>query len=219
MTPPGFEYDGKTILFIDPQGKDASFERWRAILYYEPGFAKTTFFGTEFQYETFLAARQPLCYSTYAALCNQGTESRKSKQQKPPAPHSTGRRRSGSPGGTNTRFYQLETRLKAKPTGFVNEKAVVRRGELFKAGKLAGLKRESNQREGGSMKDLQYHVVNTRTGRVIAAFLLATDARKYAASLHAREGVHGPQYEVHDTEPNHAGVWNRVEGRPQEGVA
>lgn len=63
------------------------------------------------------------------------------------------------------RFYQLELVLKGKPTGFVNEKAVYAEGEekgilstewfgterdaaqarsdLYKAGKLYGLKRES----------------------------------------------------------------------------
>lgn len=61
----------------------------------------------------------------------------------------------------------------------------------------------------GVNDDLQYRVVNTRTGRVIAAFLLATDAHKYVVALHAREGVHGPQYETHDTMPNHAGGWHK----------
>lgn len=46
------------------------------------------------------------------------------------------------------------------------------------------------------MKDLIYHVVNGRTNRVVAAFLLKTDAQKYINTLHAREGVHGPIYEI-----------------------
>lgn len=50
------------------------------------------------------------------------------------------------------------------------------------------------------MSDLRYHIVNTRTGRVIAAFLLATDAQKYIDTLHAREGVHGPMYRLDDME-------------------
>jgi hypothetical protein len=59
------------------------------------------------------------------------------------------------------------------------------------------------------MNDLRYYVTNTRTGRTVAAFLLATDAHRYASTLHAREGVHSPQYEVHDMEPNHAGEWSK----------
>lgn len=47
------------------------------------------------------------------------------------------------------------------------------------------------------MSHLDYQVVNTRTGSVIAAFLLASDAKKYVDTLHSREGVHGPMYEIH----------------------
>ena len=43
---------------------------------------------------------------------------------------------------------------------------------------------------------LVYGVLNTRTGSIIAAFLLSTDAQKYIDTLHAREGVHGAQYEI-----------------------
>jgi len=41
-----------------------------------------------------------------------------------------------------------------------------------------------------------YQVVNTRTGTVVAIFILRSDAQKWIAQLHAREGVHGPQYEI-----------------------
>jgi hypothetical protein len=44
--------------------------------------------------------------------------------------------------------------------------------------------------------ELTYKVLNTRTDKIIAAFLLGTDAQKYIDALHAREGVHGPQYEI-----------------------
>ena len=43
---------------------------------------------------------------------------------------------------------------------------------------------------------LVYGVLNTRTGSIIAAFMLSTDAQKYIDTLHAREGVHGAQYEI-----------------------
>lgn len=43
---------------------------------------------------------------------------------------------------------------------------------------------------------LVYGVLNLRTGSIIAAFMLSTDAQKYVDALHAREGVHGVQYEI-----------------------
>lgn len=50
----GFEYEGKRIFYIDPQGKDISFDRWRATLYYEPHMAMTAFFPTLAAYDVFL---------------------------------------------------------------------------------------------------------------------------------------------------------------------
>jgi hypothetical protein len=39
-------------------------------------------------------------------------------------------------------------------------------------------------------------VVNRVSGRVIAVFLLRSDAEKYVAQLDKREGCHGADYEV-----------------------
>lgn len=76
--PAGFKYDGRTTLFIDAKGEDIMYSgfppfdrptRFRADLYYEPGFAKTAFFDSELGYEVFLAANRPTCYATYEELC------------------------------------------------------------------------------------------------------------------------------------------------------
>lgn len=64
--PPGFMSDGMRIRFIEPKGKDASFNRWRAAVYYMPNYAETKFFYTELEYEIFLASKMPKCFATYA---------------------------------------------------------------------------------------------------------------------------------------------------------
>lgn len=40
--------------YIDAQGKDASFDRWRICLYYRRNFAETLFFQSEKEYDLFL---------------------------------------------------------------------------------------------------------------------------------------------------------------------
>ncbi len=60
--------DGETpcqIYFIEAKGKDASFNRWRVVLYYAAHLAKTAFFYTEQAYSAFLAEYQPKCYQDY----------------------------------------------------------------------------------------------------------------------------------------------------------
>ena len=69
MTKPGFLYsDGnqrRRIYFIEDRGKDISYERWRATLYYEPNFAMTAFFDSAEAYESFLSKHRPLCFDDY----------------------------------------------------------------------------------------------------------------------------------------------------------
>ena len=46
------------------------------------------------------------------------------------------------------------------------------------------------------LKNLQYAVINIRSGNAVAVFMLATDAQKFMDSLHTRVGVHGDAYEI-----------------------
>uniref|UniRef100_A0A6M3J560 Uncharacterized protein n=1 Tax=viral metagenome TaxID=1070528 RepID=A0A6M3J560_9ZZZZ len=63
----GFLFNGKQIYFIDGQGKDISFDRWRVSLYYEPGFAETHFLPSQIEYDDFMEKYQPCCYDNYIA--------------------------------------------------------------------------------------------------------------------------------------------------------
>lgn len=61
----GFKYGNETIFFIEAQGKDRSFPRWRVTLYYKPHMAKTHFLPSEAEYERFLEAHKGFCYDNY----------------------------------------------------------------------------------------------------------------------------------------------------------
>jgi len=69
---PGFEWrrtdTGEIIrvYYIDNQGKDPGFDRWRVSLYYEPNMAATCFFYSESGVKAFLMKHGSLCYSDYA---------------------------------------------------------------------------------------------------------------------------------------------------------
>lgn len=63
MVKRGFLFKGKWILFIDGQGKDISYERWRAVLYYHRNFALTHFLNSQAEYDQFLKDHKPHCYS------------------------------------------------------------------------------------------------------------------------------------------------------------
>ena len=65
MKKKGFEYEGKTIFFIDPQGKDASSDRWRATLYYTRNYARTAFFYSLADYTNFLCRHAEDTYAEY----------------------------------------------------------------------------------------------------------------------------------------------------------
>ena len=62
---PGFLFGDIRIHFIDAQGKDASFNRWRTTLYYQTGFALTHFFYSEKEYSAFLSEKLRFCYTDY----------------------------------------------------------------------------------------------------------------------------------------------------------
>jgi hypothetical protein len=55
----------RRIYFIDPQGKDVSFDRWRVTLYYDGNFAATHFLHSETEYNSFLKRNSPNCYANY----------------------------------------------------------------------------------------------------------------------------------------------------------
>ena len=64
--PTGFIHEDKKIMYIDPHGKDISFERWRLTLYYQPGFALTHFADSQKEYDDFIAEHKQYCYEDYA---------------------------------------------------------------------------------------------------------------------------------------------------------
>ena len=66
----GFMHGGKRIYFIEAKGKDVSFERWRATLYYAPGFALTYFAQSQAEYDKFLALHNKDCYADYEEYKN-----------------------------------------------------------------------------------------------------------------------------------------------------
>ena len=67
----GFEYfdtdtqEKRRIYYIEEKGKDASFERWRLELYYQPSFACTCFCNSLESYEEFLKKYKPFCFQDY----------------------------------------------------------------------------------------------------------------------------------------------------------
>ena len=65
MNKPGFAHNGRVIYFIDGHGKDASFERWRAILYYATNYAETHFLDSEAEYTRFIEDRSGFTYHSY----------------------------------------------------------------------------------------------------------------------------------------------------------
>ena len=65
MIKTGFEHDNKRIYYLDCQGKDISFERWRISGYYAHHLATTIFFESESEYNAFIEKNQPFCYDDY----------------------------------------------------------------------------------------------------------------------------------------------------------
>lgn len=64
--PTGFAYEGKTIYFVEAKGKDISYARWRADLYYKGHMASTAFFQTEATYNNFLAEAAKHTFEEYS---------------------------------------------------------------------------------------------------------------------------------------------------------
>lgn len=64
--PEGFNYGGKQIYFVEPHGKDISFPRYRASLYYDGCLAMTEFFHTQEAYEAFMAEAKKHTFAEYA---------------------------------------------------------------------------------------------------------------------------------------------------------
>jgi len=65
ITKKGFNHDGETIYFMEPKGKDISFNRWRITLYYAPHLAKTHFEYSEQAYNHFLKSHSDFVYDRY----------------------------------------------------------------------------------------------------------------------------------------------------------
>ena len=61
----GFLFKNKKIKFLEGLGKDASFDRWRLILYYAPGLAETHFSYSEVDYKNFISTNSKYVYSDY----------------------------------------------------------------------------------------------------------------------------------------------------------
>ena len=62
----GFNWGGKQIFFVEPKGKDVSFNRWRMCFYYAPCMAHTEFFETQEGYDAFLVEAAKHTFPTYA---------------------------------------------------------------------------------------------------------------------------------------------------------
>lgn len=56
----------RRISFMEPMGKDISFERWRITLYYHRHFAATAFFDNAVEYEAFIKKHAAECYEDYS---------------------------------------------------------------------------------------------------------------------------------------------------------
>ena len=65
MKPPGFDHEGYRIMFIEPCGKDVSFNRWRFHLYYAPNFAVTHFEPSAKTAAAFMAHHAGKVYADY----------------------------------------------------------------------------------------------------------------------------------------------------------
>lgn len=65
MLPKGFVYQGRKIYFIEQKGKDPASNRWRAELYYKPGFAITKLFDSVHANAVFLADHEDAVYTFY----------------------------------------------------------------------------------------------------------------------------------------------------------
>jgi hypothetical protein len=59
---PGFILHGKRVYYVDPQGKDISFDRWRISAYYHRNMALTEFFTTKKDYDFFVETTAPFAY-------------------------------------------------------------------------------------------------------------------------------------------------------------
>jgi hypothetical protein len=64
----GFWHDGQLIVYLEPKGKDISFQRWRITGYYRPNFAITIFCQSETEYNQFLKSHINDCYDTYETI-------------------------------------------------------------------------------------------------------------------------------------------------------
>jgi len=70
MQYPGFLHNGQRIFYIDAEGKDISFSRWRVSLYYAVHLAKTYFLPTQAAYDAFLEIHASECYPDYTDFRN-----------------------------------------------------------------------------------------------------------------------------------------------------
>lgn len=72
---------GECIYFVDPLGKDVSFDRWRVNCYYAPNLAMTHSLPSEGEYDAFLAYHSPYCYGDYQEfVCDWNKEGKKEEK-------------------------------------------------------------------------------------------------------------------------------------------
>jgi hypothetical protein len=70
----GFDFKNRKIYFIDAQGKDVSFNRWRVNLYYARNFALTHFLNSQTEYEAFINEHKADCYTDFEEFQLQNIE-------------------------------------------------------------------------------------------------------------------------------------------------
>lgn len=67
----------KRAFFLDCEGKDFGFNRWRIDAYYDPHFAETLFFGSEKEYKTFIDKARDSVFLDYTAYTANISSSRR----------------------------------------------------------------------------------------------------------------------------------------------
>ena len=70
MIKPGFLHNGRRIFYMEPRGKDISFERWRITLYYAVNYAETHFLPTQEDYDSFTKKYADNCYENFEDFRN-----------------------------------------------------------------------------------------------------------------------------------------------------
>jgi hypothetical protein len=86
MTKKGFiridKGEERRIYYIEKRGKDSSFQRWRATLYYAPNFAVTAFFDSESEYSRYCSIWEKFCFSDFEQFKKEWAEEEEENEEK-----------------------------------------------------------------------------------------------------------------------------------------